>query len=979
MLILETGDEIPADAYVVAAFDLKVDESSATGEADGVAKSSLATCLAQKAARLSALDGHRDRHRLVDSPVLLSGTTALQGSATAVVAAVGKHSQVGQVMQQLNIETEPTPLQAKLNGLARDIGKAGFIAAAVTFGVLLTQYWIIWILTKAADRDDLFEIAKTTVRFLVEAITLIVVAVPEGLPLAVTLSLAYSVGRMLLDQNYVRRLAACETMGGANEICSDKTGTLTRNRMEVQALWNGSNLDMELNFRVPNFMPPLPWIHWQALVEGIVINSTAYLEAAPEGGDPKPVGSATEAALLMMLHHVGIDWASLRHASNEEGIVVYRDPFSSVRKMMTTVTARRGSGLRVHVKGAAESVLQLCDSRVTSAGTLKSMDQEYRERLERTVIRKMVGECLRAVCIAYRDLGPDEDLEDLDEAVNVGGGGREFVAKSFETELTCLAIVGIRDPVRTEVPAAVIKCQQAGITVRMVTGDNLDTAKQIARQCNIYHPEEGGIAMLGSEFHELVGGVVCSRCEAAVCNCVRGPDDPAPRIDVIENMRLFRDIVPQLQVLARSQPRDKYALVTGLRQMGAVVAVTGDGANDAPALKKADVGFAMGICGKELAKQAADIVLLDDNFESIVKAVLWGRNIFDNVRRFLQFQLTVNLSAVTTALIGSTFLRSSPLCAVQLLWVNLIMDSFASLALATEPPSQDLLKRPPHSRQDYLVSKVMWRSILCQSVYQVLVMLLVTFTGDCWLPEFDADIPAEFAARNPDFSQYSARCGGGRTVRSGRPHFLFSDEEDYKENWMLEFGASRHYTYIFNIFVWMQIFNMFNARCLEPSSFNVFKGITRSRMFCLILSCVVLGQIALVTFGGFAVEVHPNGLTWQQWLICVALGAGSLLVGVASHLLPLRVLPESGRRETQPLGVRRTARRGGPPRRTIFPTRPHHPELPRKPLSRDDLGRSPVATERLPLRHLQSVPVSVHRQLLEPQESADLLDELDEL
>eukprot|EP00914_Ancora_sagittata_P022434 GHVO01044624.1.p2 GENE.GHVO01044624.1~~GHVO01044624.1.p2 ORF type:complete len:760 (-),score=156.48 GHVO01044624.1:4105-6384(-) len=746
---------------VVSSIDLKMDESSATGESRASAKSSLRECLTQ-ASNLKEDDDAvvYDRHRLVNSPVLLSGTTCAQGSGKAIIVAVGSHSQVGQMMQQLEMETEPTPLQAKLNALARDIGFAGLCGALLTFFVLVIEYFIVRHFSAADERDNWEDIIKSIVAFIVEAITIIVVAVPEGLPLAVTLSLAYSIGKMLEDHNYVRRLAACETMGGANEICSDKTGTLTKNNMTVQAYWNGTSLIMDAQASYGNFVPWLPWTHWQALLEGIAINSSGYL-SVNEQGAVEQVGSATECAMLQFLESIGTDWRGLRKKSDENSWVIFRDEFSSLKKRMTTVIDLKNGKHRVLVKGAAEKVLKLCNRRVGSSGTLNDMDKVYLDKLENTVLHRMCEECLRTLCIAYKDFEVPEDDTWKEEFIRYEGE----VVRRIETDLICLGIVGIRDPVRDEVPDAVLKCQRAGISVRMVTGDNIETAKQIAKQCNIYKPDEGGMSMLGSDFRKTVGGVVCERCRTEVCDCPSGKgvenSERPPRHDVLGNIDAFKDIEPLLQVLARSQPKDKYTLVTGLKQLGSVVAVTGDGANDAPALRKADVGFAMGLCGKEVAKQAADIVLLDDNFDSIVKAVLWGRNIYDNIRRFLQFQLTVNIVAVLTALIGSLFLRGSPLCATQLLWVNLIMDSFASLALATERPTADLLDRPPHSRNDYLINRVMWRNIMCQAVYQLTVMGFTVFAGEYWLPEYEWNISSASRKEFPDFTEFSSHWGGG--------------------------------------------------------------------------------------------------------------------------------------------------------------------------------------------------------------------------
>ncbi|KEP67119.1 UNVERIFIED_CONTAM: calcium-translocating P-type ATPase, PMCA-type protein [Hammondia hammondi] len=1017
----------------------------------------------RRQAGVEGLDATSVDHHAIPSPILLAGTAIVGGSGRAVVLGVGTHSQQGELYKQLTaFDAQPTPLQNKLNALARDIGRIGFLAACLTLFVLFLQYWILYGLLPKDERPSGGTIGREHVDFLVTAITILVVAVPEGLPLAVTISLAYSIGKMLADQNYVRRLAACETMGGANEICSDKTGTLTKNMMSVEAAWDGRNLTYREDelwrvwtrqgrelahggvLRAPtqprakvqsrkHTMPAqeagraergereeeeenegcnavarergggrtrFPPKYLKLLMDNIALNSTSVLErearstveasvrsrlismassgALKKVDVTKQVGSPTECALLEFAGEMGFDYERIRDERIlEDADLVHREPFTSDRKIMTTVVnawddfsdasppasrlsschqspasssasasspsassasssapflssaagvpSSRRRTLRVFVKGAAETVLKLCShvvvplpdggedaagedgdtptSQRDREGDVAPLDAEKIMRIEREVIHKLAGEALRTICLAYKDISADEG----DTSWAEDSEFRPF--KKMEQGLTCLAIVGIRDPVRPEVPAAVLACQNAGIKVRMVTGDNIETAKQIAVKCNIYHPEKNGLALTGPEFNALVGGVVCSACRVATCDCPRHPAEERVtgkkmRVDVIANPDAFNEIADNLEVLARSQPMDKYALVVGLKELrGTVVAVTGDGANDAPALKKADVGFAMGLSGKEVAKQAADIVLLDDNFGSIVKAVKWGRNVYDNIRRFLQFQLTVNVVAVATAFLTATIIRESPLTAVQMLWVNLIMDSFASLALATEPPTDELLNRKPHSRHDYLISKVMFRNIVGQSVYQLIVMFSLIFGAEHFVPERPwTYLSPEARSQFPDFCEFSDcmrdedGVPSGFHLRSGRRYHPFSDEEDYASRWRVDLGASRHYTLVFNVFVFMQIFNMINARKIN-AEWNVFSGIFRNKMWAFVVSFIFVVQVLVVEFGGLAVSCHRQGLTAVQWGISLAFGAGSVVVGFLLHLIPYTFLPETGKKE----------------------------------------------------------------------------------
>ncbi|TWW62810.1 Plasma membrane calcium-transporting ATPase 1 [Takifugu flavidus] len=697
----------------------------------------------------------------------------------------------------------------------------GLIMSAVTV-IILILYFVIdtfgvqgrsWI----AECTPIY--IQYFVKFFIIGVTVLVVAVPEGLPLAVTISLAYSVKKMMKDNNLVRHLDACETMGNATAICSDKTGTLTMNRMTVVQAYIG-----DTHYKtVPepeNIKPET----LEIMVNSISINSaytTKILPPEKEGGLPRHVGNKTECALLGLVLDLKRDYQPIREEIPEEKLYkVYT--FNSSRKSMSTVLKNADGGFRMYSKGASEIVLRKCSRILDNQGQPRAFKLKDRDEMVRKVIEPMACDGLRTICVAYRDF-PAEAGEPNWDAEN-----------DILNDLTCICVVGIEDPVRPEVPEAISKCQRAGITVRMVTGDNINTARAIATKCGIIVPGEDFLCLEGKEFNQQIR------------------NDKGE----VEQERLDK-VWPKLRVLARSSPTDKHTLVKGIidstvGETRQVVAVTGDGTNDGPALKKADVGFAMGIAGTDVAKEASDIILTDDNFTSIVKAVMWGRNVYDSISKFLQFQLTVNVVAVIVAFTGACITQDSPLKAVQMLWVNLIMDTLASLALATEPPTESLLLRKPYGRNKPLISRTMMKNILGHAVYQLIIIFTLLFAGE---KIFNID--------------------------SGR-------------NTPLHSPPSEHYTIVFNVFVMMQLFNEINARKIHGER-NVFEGIYRNPIFCSVVLGTFVLQIVIVQFGGKPFSC--TALTIDQWLWCVFIGVGELLWGQLVTTIPtqhLTFLKEAG-------------------------------------------------------------------------------------
>uniref|UniRef100_A0A672P8L8 Calcium-transporting ATPase n=1 Tax=Sinocyclocheilus grahami TaxID=75366 RepID=A0A672P8L8_SINGR len=840
------GDLLPADGILMQGNDLKIDESSLTGESDHVHKS------------------------VEKDPMLLSGTHVMEGSGKMVVTAVGVNSQTGIIFTLLGageveeekkdckkgkqdgtlennqnkakkqdeavaMEMQPlksaeggeveekekkkanvpkkekSVLQGKLTKLAVQIGKAGLVMSAITV-IILMLYFVIetFVIQGRAWLTECTPIyVQYFVKFFIIGVTVLVVAVPEGLPLAVTISLAYSVKKMMKDNNLVRHLDACETMGNATAICSDKTGTLTTNRMTVVQIY----VEDQHFHDIPR-PDQINSKTLELLTSAIAVNcayTSNIMAADKEGGLPKQVGNKTECALLGLVRDLKQDYPAVREQIPEEKLYkVYT--FNSVRKSMSTVIQMPDGSFRLYSKGASEILLKKCSFILGRDGEARAFRPRDKDEMVKKVIEPMACDGLRTICIAYREL-PADPMPDWENETDI------------VSNLICITVVGIEDPVRPEVPEAIRKCQRAGITVRMVTGDNINTARAIAAKCGIIHPGDDFLCMEGKDFNRRI------RNEKGE----------------IEQERIDK-IWPKLRVLARSSPTDKHTLVKGIIdstivEKRQVVAVTGDGTNDGPALKKADVGFAMGIAGTDVAKEASDIILTDDNFSSIVKAVMWGRNVYDSISKFLQFQLTVNVVAVIV---------DSPLKAVQMLWVNLIMDTFASLALATEPPTEALLLRKPYGRNNPLISRTMMKNILGHAVYQLIIIFTLLFVGE---KIFDID--------------------------SGR-------------NAPLHSPPSEHYTIIFNTFVLMQLFNEINARKIHGER-NVFDGIFSNPIFCSIVLGTFAIQIVIVQFGGKPFSCSP--LNVEQWLWCLFVGMGELIWGQVIASVPthqLKFLKEAG-------------------------------------------------------------------------------------
>ncbi|WVN85115.1 calcium-translocating P-type ATPase, PMCA-type [Cryptococcus depauperatus CBS 7841] len=811
--LLEPGEIIPVDGVFLSGHNVRCDESGATGESDAIKKFPYDECIAER-------DNLQQGQKAKKDCFLISGAKVLEGVGEYVAISVGTKSFNGRIMMAMRGDAEETPLQLQLNKLAKLIAKLAGASGGLLFIALMIRFFVQLKTNSERSANDK---AQSFIQILIISVTLIVVAVPEGLPLAVTLALAFATKRMTKQNLLVRVLGSCETMANATVVCTDKTGTLTQNEMTVVAgslgvhgkfvkdlsdnasrsnanHVKGRNERDDFSFDMEKFND-IASPNLQTLFnEAICINSTAF-EDKDEDGNPTFVGSKTETALLQFAKDRG--WASYKQI-RESAEIVQMIPFSSKLKAMGVVVKRSGK-YRLYVKGASEVLTNNCVGHIAvredeNQGPLEVIpfNEQSTNNISKTIIF-YASQSLRTIALCYRDFESWPP-----KGVNTNEAD-EVPYEDIAYDMNLIAVTGIEDPLRPGVREAVEKCQRAGVAVKMCTGDNVLTARSIANQCGIF--SAGGLVMEGPVFRRL---------------------SDADRLEVI----------PRLQILARSSPEDKRLLVKTLKEMGEVVGVTGDGTNDGPALKLANVGFAMGIAGTEVAKEASDIILMDDSFKNIVLAIMWGRCVNDSVKKFLQFQISVNITAVVITFVSAVASSSeeSVLTAVQLLWVNLIMDTFAALALATDPATESSLDRKPDRKSAPLITFEMFKMILVQALYQIIVCLVLHFAG-----------------------------------------LKILGLENTNQN-NTELGAL-----VFNCFVFCQIFNQLNCRRLDRK-LNVLEGFWRNWYFIIIFCIMVGGQILIIEVGGAAFQVTRLG--GRDWGISIVVGAISLLIGAIIRLLP---------------------------------------------------------------------------------------------
>ena len=995
LIMINYGDIMAADVLLIEGNGIKMDESALTGESDAMKKEVYDKCV-------QLLNSGESK---LPSPLILSGTNCVEGSGKGIVLAVGEHSQKGIIRRTVDNaqENSQTPLEMKLEKIAEMIGYFGIGAGIVTLIALFIRYLVNFlqenkdyvktskqesisttILFNAPYRsndvtmmnhvdNDLTDpkrsIAKEILDILILCISIIVVAIPEGLPLAVTLSLAFSIKKMMDYNNLVRKMHACETMGGANYICTDKTGTLTKNEMSVFTVLTGRNkLELKQNLEINDVgkleskknndeVKQIREDHsvlfsnenfWNTIKVAIALNVECTIKTLDEpniNGDMEicETKNKTDKAFIDFLYRFKSPISKEKEKYLKDEKAYKQFPFDSKKKRMTTFVQNSEfkTGYRLLSKGGGENARFFCNYYLDpETGEQRPIDDSISSNIKQS-IEEFNKNKLRSLYIAYKDI-TKEEYTNAEKENNDGKLIDQY-------GLVFLAVFGIKDSLRDGVKEAVKKCHEASVNVIMVTGDNIVTATAIAKDCNILgndvdlknlgpkdieeDPElmnnpskkEAYInsllinqprALTGNSFYTAVGGLICEvcNCETNLCKCPKteseakqiaektGTKPKKVKKDVIKYIDKFQKITKRLKVMARSQPIHKYALVLGLKSLENVVAVTGDGTNDAPALSKSDVGFAM-FAGTDIAKEASDIVIIDNNFSSIITAIIYGRNIYDNIRKFLQFQLSVNFCACVLVFVCSCVGNETPLTTIQMLWVNLIMDSLGSLALATEPPYEELLKREPTKKKESIINGRMWKHIIIQSVAEITLLIVLYLLAPEFIKEQNLMRVAENRIVKYCFMQYpgkdvnhiiygtESKWPSSGKVMGANKHFCgrYANRQNllfaYQEYNSLNFSTV-HMSLIFNIFVFYTLFNQINCRVIDDS-FNIFVRMNRSIMFPLITLLEMALQVAIIFVGKSAFHIVNGGFTGEQWGICIGFSAISFVVSFIAKFIPI--------------------------------------------------------------------------------------------
>ena len=994
LILINYGEIMCADILLVKGHGIKMDESPLTGRSDSMKKMAYNECIEE-------YNKNQDKEK-IPSPLILSGTHCVEGSGKGIVIAVGEYSQKGLIRRTVDNakENNESPLEIKLDKIGRIVGFFGIGAGIVTFIVFFIRYMVEYSNdmkeykeSEEEHRPNLVdpkdEIATRIVKIIILCISIIVLAVPEGLPLSVTLSLAFSVNKLMEKNNLVRKMHACETMGGANYICTDKTGTLTKNEMSVCQILTGKNFfeipqskqnnkvyiadetnenngsEQKNQIREEHSKYFKNEDYWELIKLSIALNVDCVintLEKPNNYGDIETceTKNKTDKVFIDFLYRFKSPISIERNIYLDDEESHKQFPFDSNRKRMTTFikNSKFPTGYRLFSKGFGENATQICSSYVNpDTGEIEQMNQTVIYHI-RNQMEEFNKNKLRTLYLAYKDISEDE-YNNL-ERINPEGKLID------QYDLVFLAIFGMRDSLRDGVKDAVKKCKIASVNVIMVTGDDIITSTALAKECGILDKEIGKnngeieqnpekmkdpnsmkkedyinklirdmpYALTGNSFYNIIGGLICQVCkkESSYCKCPKTEAEAQElaeknktepkgiKKDRIKDLNNFSKIIKNLKVLARSQPIHKYALVLGLKTLNKVVGVTGDGTNDAPALSKSDVGFAM-FAGTDIAKAASDIIIMDNNFSSLITAIIYGRNIYDNIRKFLQFQLSTNCCACILVFICACIGAKSPLSSIQMLWINLIMDSLGSLALATEPPYEELLNRPPTKKNEFIINGKMFKHIILQSVAQILILVLLYQYAPNFIKEDNLVRQAEnriikfcyeeYPGKNPDYIINGMRSKWTSDIK------MKNDTEPYcgkyKDSLDCAFdiyfqsnSGTTHMSILYNIFIFYILFNQLNCRIIDDS-FNIFERIHKSIFFIIIIIFEVILQIIIIFFGNLSFQIVKEGLSAKQWGICIGFSAISFIISILGKFIYIDVLfdkflsPEEEEPEFDPL------------------------------------------------------------------------------
>ena len=982
LIIINYGDIMPADILLIEGNGIKMDESSLTGESDSIKKEPYEKCK-----EILEKTQNDEKNEKIPSPLILSGTFCIEGTGKGIVIAVGINSQKGSIKRTVDNakENHKTPLELKLDRIAKAIGYFGIAAGVITFIVFFIRYMVKFSkemkeYDKLKDQENMDltdpreSLAKDILNIIMLCVSIIVVIVPEGLPLAVTLSLALSVNKLMENNNLVRKMHACETMGGANYICTDKTGTLTKNEMSVFQILTGKNTYQLIQYRENDDvgkidiktkedknMKAIREDHnnyfqneyfWNLLKISIALNvecAIKTLDSPNINGDLEicETKNKTDRPFIEFLYRFKSPISLERNIYLTDENSYKQFPFDSEKKRMTTFiqNSKFPTGYRLFTKGGGDFALQYCKSYIDpETGNENLINESVFQHIKDKIIEYNKNR-LRSLYIAYKDI-TEEEYNNAEKKNNQG----QFID---QYDLVFLCIFGIKDSLRDGVKEAVIKCGEANVNLIMITGDNIITATYIAKECGILGDEidlnnlesndieincekmnddnlktkekyiqkllsDRPYALSGNSFYQIIGGLFCENCkeETTSCQCPKTENEAKKRAeknkteikkvknDKIKNMKNFVKIITRLKVLARSQPLHKYALVLGLKELNKVVAVTGDGTNDAPALSKSDVGFAM-FAGTDIAKEASDIIILDNNFNSIVTAIIYGRNIYDNIRKFLQFQLSVNFCACILVFICACVGNETPLTPIQMLWVNLIMDSLGSLALATEPPYDKLLKREPTKKNEFIINGKMLKHIILQSVVLIIILIILYALGPKFIKENNETRKKEneiidfcynhFPGKSIQYIISGMESKWGENIKIDENKKNINKCTNYKDKQTLSFAYDKyiesysgttHITMIFNIFVFYTLFNQISCRVIDDS-YNIFIRIQKNIFFIIIIIIEIGLQILIIFFGKAPFHIVNGGLTGSQWGICIGFSVITFFVSIIIKSIPI--------------------------------------------------------------------------------------------